>query len=387
MAIELYRLIEKVEHMDITLLGGEEGIHNLVSWVHMVETVEASDFLGGGEIVFTTGLGLTKNYRLIDLVKSINTRNPAGIIVNTGPFIDHVPQEVIDYCNQNRLPVFMVPWKIHLAEIMRIFCFCITKDEQQNLETAAAFKNAIFFPNQEELYTIALSQHNFQGNWSYACCVMKINQPHDDIIMRTETLTMCLRNYILHSYKDCIVFTYDTEIITVVANYTEEELYDFSKALRLHALQFLMSGEILSIGVGRLTQSIRCLYKSYQQAKAIERLQANHKVPDTMFFYSNMGIYRLLIGIEDHDIIQDYYANTLQPLFDYDAANHSDLTVILKSYLNHNGSVKETAEELFVHRNTVNYKLNKISNLLSMDLSLLDTRVQLIIAFMLKDML
>ena len=45
MAVELQRLMEKVSHMDVNLIAGKGGIHNLVTWVHMVETTEASDFL------------------------------------------------------------------------------------------------------------------------------------------------------------------------------------------------------------------------------------------------------------------------------------------------------------------------------------------------------
>ena len=100
-----------------------------------------------------------------------------------------------------------------------------------------------------------------------------------------------------------------------------------------------------------------------------------------------MGLYRLLIGIEDPDIIRDYYANTLKPLEEYDKANSSDLCKILKTYLLHDGSVKETADELFVHRNTINYKLNKISELLDADLSSMETRVQLYLAFKLESIL
>lgn len=36
-----------------------------VTWVHMVETMEASDFLQGGEIAFTTGLGLGTRLQLM----------------------------------------------------------------------------------------------------------------------------------------------------------------------------------------------------------------------------------------------------------------------------------------------------------------------------------
>ena len=58
MAIELNRLVQKVEHKDISLVAGKEGISNRVNWVHMVESIEATKFLVGGEVVIVTGIGL-----------------------------------------------------------------------------------------------------------------------------------------------------------------------------------------------------------------------------------------------------------------------------------------------------------------------------------------
>ena len=100
-----------------------------------------------------------------------------------------------------------------------------------------------------------------------------------------------------------------------------------------------------------------------------------------------MGIYKLLMSIDDHDIIEEYYDKTILPLIEYDKKNDSDLAVVLRSYLKHNGSVKETSDELYVHRNTINYKLTRISEILDMDLSQLNTRLQLSVGFMLEDML
>ena len=155
----------------------------------------------------------------------------------------------------------------------------------------------------------------------------------------------------------------------------------------MHASQILASGESISAGCGKVTQSIRCLWKSYKQAKSIQKLQHNGKCMDSLIFYSDMGIYKLLMSIDDRDIIEEYYAKTIRPLLEYDKKNNSDLAVVLRSYLNHNGSVKETADELYVHRNTINYKLTRISELLDMDLSQLNTRLQLSVGFMLEDML
>lgn len=387
MAIELERLTNKVKHMDITLLAGSGGMHNLVSWVHMVETTEAIDFLDGGEIAFTTGLEIHSSDDLYELIKKMIERNVAGLVVNTGPFIETIPQHIIDYCNEKNFPLFTIPWKIHLAEVMRIFCFSITKSDQKELEVAAAFKNAITFPKQEELYVIALSQRNFHVHWTYTAIVIHIASNTKDLMTRIKNLINSISNHMKYTYKDFAIFENNLEIIGVCANYTMELLHDFTEELISFVNSLLTDQESMTIGVGKQTKSIRCLYKSYNQAYAIQKLQKNKKIDSSLYFYSDLGIYKLLMGIEDKEILLDYYENSIAPVIDYDRKNNSDLFTTMRCYLNHNGSVKETADELFVHRNTVNYKLNKIEDLLHLDLSSNQARLSLTLGCMLKDML
>ena len=386
MAVELCNLIKQVNNMDITLAAGEKGMHNLVTWVHMVETIEASTFLDGGEIAFATGFGLNNRQTLLELTKNIYNNHAAGLILNTGPFLEKVSDDVLDFGNENNFPIFIVPWKIHLAEIMRIFCSTILKDEQKNLETAAAFKNAIFFPKQEELYVIQLSQRGFHINWQYAVSIIDIKNKKYCSSKQLNSIVINLENHMQHDYENFDIFLHDSEIIVITGSYTNSELHEFINKLITH-LQMLVNGrENFTIGVGKQTKSIRCLYKSYRQAKSIQNLQSKNKIDKSLIFYSDMGIFKLLMGIEDQEILHEYYEHIIQPIEDYDKKNDSSLTAVLRSYLKNNGSVKETADELFIHRNTVNYKINKIEELLNMDLSSLDTRLQLSIGFMLEDM-
>jgi DNA-binding PucR family transcriptional regulator len=390
MAIELYRLIEKVSHMDITLLAGEKGMNHFVSWVHMVETKEASTFLEGGEIAFSTGIGLNNGLSLLGLVDNIWKNKAAGAVINIGPFIEHVPQEVIDFGNENNFPIFLVPWKIHIAEIMRIFCFAITKSDQKELETAAAFKNAIFFPKQEELYVVPLSQLGFHVNWPYYVCAKRVITNIGNVVpvSRLEAICNSLNNYLRHrQYDNTAIFHYENQVLIVLGNYEETAMDSLVDDLKKYSRTYLNKSEEYFIGIGKCTKSIRCLYKSYNQALAIQKLHENHQIDDSLISYSNMGIYKLLMGIEDKEILTEYYNKTIFPLQEYDQQNASDLTEVLRCYLGYDGSVKDTADELFLHRNTVNYKINKAGEILNMNLSSLDARLQLSLGFMLKDML
>ena len=389
MAVELSRLIKKVSHMDISIIAGANGLSNMVTWVHMVEAREATPFLVGGEITFTTGIGLNNSFTILDLVQNIWSQNAAGAIFNTGPFLENVPQEVIDFGNEHNFPLFIVPWKIHIAEMIRIFCFAITKSEQASLEIAAAFKNAIFYPEHEELYVVPLSRYDFHVNWNYYVCAIKVtdqlNKPLP--VNRLDSICTSLDNFLQHRrYKNYAMFHHEHQLLIVLGNYNEPELSEFIKTTRAQLSLYCTPNNQIHIGIGKSTKSIRCLYKSYRQAIAIQTLQENNKINKSLISYTNMGIYKLLMGIDDKEILQEYYEKTIFPLEEYDRQNGSDFAVVLRSYLNHDGSIKDTADELFVHRNTVNYKLNKASELIHMDLSKLETRLQLLIGFMLKDM-
>ena len=84
-----------------------------------------------------------------------------------------------------------------------------------------------------------------------------------------------------------------------------------------------------------------------------------------------------LFNIENTDCFEEYYQDTIRPLDEYDALNNSNLVEVLDCYMKHNGSVQDTAEELFVHRNTVNYKIKKIEALLNVDITKFSVRNEL----------
>ena len=102
--------------------------------------------------------------------------------------------------------------------------------------------------------------------------------------------------------------------------------------------------------------------------------------------YSELGIYRVLLTLPSKEAAEEYLRDTVLPLYEYDALNRSDLVAVLQCYLRHDCSVKDTAQELVVHRNTVNYKLGKAAEVLDTDLSGFDARFQLQLGFLLYPM-
>ena len=151
MSITLREIVKQVKHLEMKLVAGEAGLDREVLWTHMVDSDTISAFLQGQELTFTTGIGISEKLPLLRLVQEVYRNGASGIVINIGPYVEKIGQDVLDFANEKAFPVFEVPWKIHMAEIMRIICFDITKEQQSRIEVSAALNNAFLCPAQEEL--------------------------------------------------------------------------------------------------------------------------------------------------------------------------------------------------------------------------------------------
>ena len=158
MAVTLRRLLEYVKDEELQILSGEDNIDRVVRWTHVVEAIEISTFLEGQEVAFTTGVATKSEEELFDLVKCIIDNQATALIINTGPYIKEVPQKIIDYCKEQSFPLITTPWETHMAKLMQMFCRKITEEGMAGLELSSAVKNAIFFPEQKDVYVPALER-------------------------------------------------------------------------------------------------------------------------------------------------------------------------------------------------------------------------------------
>ena len=77
----------------------------------------------------------------------------------------------------------------------------------------------------------------------------------------------------------------------------------------------------------------------------------------------------------------NYLHPSLEILLDYDEKNQSQLYRTLEVYLACEASVQKTAKQLYLHRNTVSYRLHRITDLCQVDLSDSQTRFLLNVSF------
>ena len=389
MSITLREIVKQVEHLEMKLVAGEAGLDREVLWTHMVDSDTISAFLQGQELTFTTGIGISEKLPLLKLVQEVYRNGASGIVINIGPYVDKIGQDVLDFANEKAFPVFEVPWKIHMAEIMRIICFAITKEQQSRIEVTAALNNAFLCPAQEELYVFPLMRKGYLADSVYTAVTIRVEVQKNTVAgERMEQLHSQLGSHLRCNYKRILCCAQEKQLVLVLCDYTGQERKHVLTYIFQHFCNELKKEETAVFCVGNQAEELRQMHKSYETANQMAEVSALGRIPGEevygrhkMIVYKNAGIFRILFALKDEEVMQEYVRDTVQPLLEYDALHHTDLAGVLQCYLRHDGSLQDTANELIVHRNTVNYKINKASEILEMDLTRLENRLEVMLGF------
>lgn len=136
------------------------------------------------------------------------------------------------------------------------------------------------------------------------------------------------------------------------------------------------------IAVGKFVENLSHMDKSYRTALETIKIQNQLGEKANSYFYEDLHIYRIISLIHKcsdlHEVVMEY----LEPVIQYDKKYNGKLMETLKVYLECNGSKKETAKRLFVVRQTLYHRIQKLEKLLGDDF--MNPEKRLAIEFMIK---
>jgi sugar diacid utilization regulator len=96
--------------------------------------------------------------------------------------------------------------------------------------------------------------------------------------------------------------------------------------------------------------------------------QKTGEVSNSSFNYFNdIGIYSILMPYVDEIWIHNFYNRIIMPIKNYDEKYNGELFNTAVKYIEKDGKINETANSLFLHKNTIRYRLGKIKELLNME--------------------
>ena len=137
------------------------------------------------------------------------------------------------------------------------------------------------------------------------------------------------------------------------------------------------------IGIGRPATGPTRWMQSQQQARESWRLgKAWQSAPIT--YFGDLGLYQLLTAVGDSAEAARFYRKTLGKLLGSGSGKSAELVDTLEAFFACHGNLSQTASLLHIHRNTLSYRLERISEITQMDLNDPDARFSLQLALKLR---
>ena len=140
----------------------------------------------------------------------------------------------------------------------------------------------------------------------------------------------------------------------------------------------------VSVGIGRYYQDPMAISMSYREASQSFTLGRSIFGPNSITHFDSIGIYRILLHGANHEELNDFVTCQLGVIAAYDSDHNTDLLTTLEVYLREGCNAKATADKLFLHVNTVKYRLARIQNLAGIDLQEPETRFNLVLALKIR---
>ncbi|OFV70432.1 PucR family transcriptional regulator [Acetobacterium wieringae] len=357
----------------LQLLAGATGLNNPIDWVQFTEDSATTDFLKGGELIITTGMSRDSEAWLYDFITRLIARKSVGLILNTGRYLfaEAISAEVIALCNAHHFPLLTMPWKIPLATIMQDYGNRLFTQSYQEDRTTMAFSRLLQHPDEPEG---AIDTLNSLGYESAA--------PYLVLVTPAPAIPAQLSAQLRQVARRCYLFRLHEAVVIILQH---PDCAALSQTLCGAADPATSPAAAPGFGSGALSDSLATLQRSYEQA--LFALKMAQKQELQLCQFNDLGLFKVFFAVPDAAILAALADDSLSQLEAHDARNQSNLTDTLRLYLEHDGSIQAVAAASFSHRNTINYRIKKIRQLLNSDLITMEEKFKLTLAFKIRDYL
>lgn len=403
------------------IIAGKSGLSNSIRWVYKPENMNFAKWVKGKELlIISTPVIKSQDFNLPLVIKKANKLNMSGALLLTGDkYIASIDSSVVSYANLNNFPIFVISGEIPLVDIFEEIGHAIAYNKNSDALSDDILSGIIFGKNiNEDAFAMKFSEAGYDLDGKNRMFTINIHgdrrieeYEYDTVISKIKNeFNLGNMNALLSRYGNNIVGCFClkkgemdvsgisadinmsgnniSEIIpvdssvkniqdtdTVSESDKKEVLAKIYKSLSEY-LYSISSDIKLVMGVGRAYEGIGDLQKSFTEASRCVILSEKMNMSGRVFWYEEMGIYNLFSELADKKVMQEFIDSTLGVIIEYDRNNNSKLLETLKAYLWNNNSLIHASEQLYTHRNTVKYRVQRISQLTGRDFDDAITRLE-----------
>lgn len=352
---------------DVQVYAGAEGLYRTISWTQVLELDEIEAWVRPGALVFVTGVAVLQWKKSIaDVIRQAINSSASGMVIYLGPYIKEVPEEACQLCEEEKFPLLTAPMEVRSVDVSYQMAEVIFSNQGYWDWTANAVSSVYInqiTDNTSELF----DKLDFCGE-GYQSLIFQLKGEAEtgDLSVKLRDIENLITG-IFDRNRVKVLSKSEYGSVIVLAAYqagagTPEGIADQI----LERYRELFQDDGLYVFAGALQERREELGQSMRYAVGIRKVHRNQICREKRFLtYKDLGIYRLLnsddLASDMEAFIRDYLGALLE------TANQ-ELLYTLDCYIRNGQHLAVTAEEMFLHVNTLKYRLRRVEELLQCSL-------------------
>jgi hypothetical protein len=248
----------------------------------------------------------------------------------------------------------------HLKKVLE-YALENNHDYQGNAEESLYWIDRLIqgFAIEEKIVLYHLAKRNWKIDEDYFI----INFSAPDQLLDEDLLKMYCRK-VKTILNQGIAFTFENAIISIL----RKKDYLLSDPDLLNQLDQLADLFGLNFGISMFLPTFTEIKTAYIQSKVALTEGLKKNPHQTHHFFADCYATHLVHSLSDTTSLKSICHPKIQQLRLYDEKNNTDLIYNLTTYLQNGRNIQHTADKLFIHRNTLTYRLEKIEKILELPL-------------------
>lgn len=366
----------------IQVLAGNEQLQHPVENINVMEVPDIDKWVQPNEFLMTTGYMFKENPgEFISLIPRLKERNVAALGIKTKRFIEEIPYELIQCAQAYDFPLLLLPEKTAFSIVIREGMEHILLSEKERKSSFLKKLITGTYKSQSDIIN-ALPGLNLNYTKDSKFTIFIIAEKEDHVTYEKEALYSRLAYCFRNKGFECHHVIHQNHLV-IFLSYSDKSLEKkISKKDRM-ILQHLKDYNCIICEYNRGV-SIDSISSEYTYLLKMQKAVESSSMSSSWVSFNELGLYSAIPDMADSLFFYFSRNRYVEPIKEYDRKHGTPLLDTLKTYFSCNCNMRDTAKQMYTHYNTVCHRIDKIEEILGVDLDSFHDRCTLYLSLLLQ---
>lgn len=362
MGVSVARILELPALREARLIAGDRGLSNQVDGIGLMESLDSIEWLTAGKLVINNARAFAScsDAEWARLIEAFVERGVPGLVVKLGRYVSAVPAVVLERANELAFPIIVPPFDAEPARIISDVYFELFNSEDPLADGETARADAV-------LRDIALGKADWRVlRANVAGLGWQVARPYGVAVVQGPGAPPAGKASVQfrEACRDAgfpYGFHAGVRFVAISMLDGEPRPHDALRA-RSEALCQALDGRFppgpWRAGVGGMHDSLMALPECCAEAGRALSVSLGVEGAPTVVHFDELGFLGILLSSGNRDRVERVCKRAFETLERHDEEAGTACAQTVRAYARCGMSTKRAAEALFVHENTVRYRLN-----------------------------